>query len=132
MTKSNKILATLTLLCISNQAVAKWVDLQVSTKDSPVVLYAAEGSLEKVSGGATLVLLADLRTPEDFRGKQGYSIKSKYEFDCKQLRFRRLSDIAYSKHMAGGEVVGSSNAPKNWDSIELGTALFSIRKMVCD
>lgn len=131
MTNLKYALVFASLLSISNHAIAKWVDSQLVPTGSPLTIYIEEGSWRQVGSNVTLIILTDLKSPENFKGKLGRSIKTQYEFNCKG-KYRTLSDTAYSNNLGQGGIVDSRGAKNIWQNVGEGNPIAALSQMGCE
>ena len=62
---------------------------------------------------------------------EGMSRLVRPEVDCKEERYRLLSNAVYSESMAGGQVLFNRSSLGPWAEIPPGTAVASMLKIVC-
>ena len=60
------------------------------------------------------------------------SIRTRFEYDCKEERRRILSMSSHSEPMAGGKTIDRASDPVNWQDMPPGTVGDKILKQVCD
>ncbi len=53
------------------------------------------------------------------------------EYDCKRRRYRSLSTIAYSGHIAEGKILFSRKKPSEWNFVLSDTPAESMYKILC-
>ena len=99
-----KNLAYIFLLTFSAVAHADWV--KINSSDTSVNFYLDRSVAEK-SGPNMIKLwhIVDFATTQDFEGKAYRSIKANYEYDCANLRYRRLILLLHAEPMGNGNTV---------------------------
>ena len=114
------------LLAISVTSVfAEWTPVYVTDSGTFNIDYETlrkEGSTRKV-----WILLNYKQQQID----NGMSRRVRYEFDCKEERYRALTFSVHSESMANGELIYNSSSVRPWEDPPPDTAIASMMKKVC-
>jgi len=115
----------LALLLATSSAWAGWVQVgQVDSSD----FYIDPETIRKDGNLVKVWQMSDLKK----QTKEGVlSRRGRFEYDCKQERFRTLSITTHSEPMAGGETLDSLTPNGNWLDIPPSSAVAAILKIVC-
>jgi len=100
------LLGFMLLLVISSNAMADWVKVG---SNSTTTFYADLTSIRIEEGGVKMWSLLDLKSADKTIGRPYLSMKSRAEYNCKDVTYRFLESQNFSANMSKGELV-SRNA----------------------
>lgn len=116
------------LAVISNNAAAEWVPV---TSNEAFVIYADPATLRMVGNRVKIWSLFDHEVVQKSNGESYMSIKSQFEYDCKEEQYRTLYVSFHSLNMGEGRVVLSSNKPNPWSPVPPGSMTEIMWKISC-
>ena len=121
-----KTLLLSTLLFAASVACAEWVK---ATQSKESTFYIDPATIRKNGSLRTVWGIQDLRQ----RHPSGYmSVRSRWEFDCKNERINLMSTTNHSEPMAGGEELKRSQwQDRDWADIAPESVSDAILKIVC-
>ncbi len=128
-----KLLLTLMLAVMSSSAMAEWVEIGETDKETTeayaTTFYADPNTIRKIGNRVKMWSLSDYKiTSEEFGVT---SSKSQDEYDCKEKKQRVLFISFYSGHMGKGETVVIHNERGDWKPTSPGSANEAILKFAC-
>lgn len=121
-----KIVLTMLLAVVSSSAAAEWVEV-ADDEERSVYIDPATFRWDKSKNKVKLWILEDLKTVKS----EIASMKSHYEFDCKEEQLRIIFGIAHSKNMGRGDVLFSGADPFNWGPVVPGSKGAILWKIAC-
>jgi hypothetical protein len=117
-------------LVLATPACAAWT--LVSSRNAQAIY--ADFSLLRVDGAMRRVwLLFDLPEPMAMESAPdgANSIRALADIDCRELRWRFLTESVHSGRMAGGDVLREQARPERWAYIAPETMAHDVLKRVC-
>ena len=113
-------------MMLAGSAWAEWV-VYAETADTST-LYYDPATIRKEGNMRRVWVLIDLRE----RGRSGeMSSRMRFEYDCKQERYRFLGISGHSEPMAGGKVLVTAGEDNDWRAIAPRTIDETMLKIVC-
>ena len=126
--RRNITIKTLLLLSLFVTGAA-WAEWREVDKTDSFTFYIDLATLRKEDNLRKIWLLANA-TQRSVTGS--ISTLSKYEYDCKNDRYRSLAFSAYSEPMATGKMIDSINGePTVWREIVPESSGYLVSKIVC-
>ena len=122
-----KILFFFLSFLISVPAIADWV-LYAESADGETTFYIDPSTIKKRGTVHRAWVLSSKSTPEV---NGATSSRSLVEVDCDQEMYRFLTNSTFSKSMAQGDVVTSSDVPTVFRYIAPDTVAASMKRAVC-
>ena len=110
---------------LAGSAWAEWV---IHSKGEENTFYFDPTTIRKDGNMRRVWEVRNLRT-RDENGEMSY--RARYEFDCKQERFRFLAISGHTEPMAGGKTLNSFGEDNNWRAIAPGTIVETLLNIVC-
>ncbi|MEI7682499.1 MAG: surface-adhesin E family protein [Betaproteobacteria bacterium] len=128
-----KMMMVLMLCGCCGGAAAAWV--AVPNGDAST-FYADPATLQKSGNFVRMAILLDykkaqLRDTLDERNRSYQSIKSLSEFDCKEIRWRRLNFTQHSSAMGLGATINSNPVAGMWEPASAAGAAGGLWKIAC-
>ncbi len=102
---------------------------KVSTNTTGTSFYVDFGSIKKKSGYIYYWGLTDY---DKVQSTGHRSLKYFYELDCDLMRYKFLTDHAYTGHMGNGELTINNTPDKEWRYLVPESAGYEQSKRVCD
>jgi hypothetical protein len=102
------------LIATSGNAMAEWIKHSDSGDFSA---YIELSTISKSGDLAKMWTLRDYKVSQNFNGRKWLSIKTRQEFNCKNMQVRSLEVTLYSNNMGKGSVVKTEALNSNWDVI---------------
>ena len=128
-----KLLLTLMLAVVSSSAIAEWVEIgetdKETTKAYASTFYADPDTIRITGNRVKMWSLVDYKITMEEIGVT--SSKSQDEYDCKEKKQRVLFISFYSRHMGKGETVVIHNERGDWKPTSPGSANEAILKFAC-
>jgi hypothetical protein len=106
-----KLLLLLMLAAVSNSAMAEWV--AIGTGDG-FILYANPETIRKSGNKVKMWSLTDYNSVREVGSEKFLSDKSQGEYDCKKEQAKNLYSSWHSENMGKGNVVSTTNKPREW------------------
>ena len=120
-----KTIVAVVLAAMSGGVWAEWVKM---SEIDEAVTYLDPATIRRDRSLRRVWELYDLKV----RAKGGEMSRRAFsEYDCKEERFRMLSNTAHSGPMAAGETLSAWNTPGEWIYIAPGTLAEYALKYVC-
>ena len=110
---------------------AKWELLGSSAASGGMDLYFDRSTLRRSGSVAQMWDLLDFKSAQAFEGKQFFSARNQYEYDCASMRRRMLSTRGFAQHMGRGAVVASSDDTLAWQRIDASSLFVSHWQAAC-
>lgn len=126
-----KLFLTLILVVVSNSAIAEWVEF-IEDDEETLTIYVDPTTIHKNSNNGKMWVLADYKKAQELPFLPLYmSIKSQYEFNCKEEQTKALYASYHAKNMGRGKVIYSNNNPENWSPVSPDSIDKELWKFVC-
>lgn len=111
---------------VNNSAMKDWVKVGDAT-------YADPATIRKAGNKVKMWTLFDYQSAEKtIKDKSYMSLKSQYEYDCKEDQIRGLSRSMHSENMGGGNIIYRNAEPLAWLSAPLlGGSWEAMLKFAC-
>lgn len=116
------------LAFVSGSALAAWARVG-GTEDFGA--YADLATIHRTGSKVKMWQLLDYKAVQSMSGSSYLSVKSQYEFDCKEYQFRELYLSLYSEKMGGGEVVVSGSGAIQWLPVPPETIIKVLWQSAC-
>ncbi len=114
-----KLLLILMLAVVSSSAMAEWVEIGTTDKNT---VYVDPTTIRKSGNKVKMWVLYDFNSAKETTGNKYLSVKAQDEYDCKEEQERLLFFSRYSENMGGGDTVYSANATnKDWSPVVPGS-----------
>jgi hypothetical protein len=112
-----KVFIGLMIAVISTASMAEWVGIGTSTGKSSADLYVDLSTVRRSGEVVKMWTLWDYKSPvKNLDGSVAVSIKTLYEFHCRNEALRTLYVAQYDEHMGNGGSVRSFNSPNSeWE-----------------
>ena len=108
---------------------AEWVIVSAESEQTETHYFDPESA--KRNGQYRKVWVLSSYNEEQVGGYR--SVKSFYEFDCKEERARSYTMLLYSDRMASGNVIGAQHDKlKEWFSYASGSIFGRIANVICE
>ena len=126
-----KLMLTLVLAVICNNVMAEW-DKLVEDDEEALVVYVDPTTIHKNGNSVKMWVLSDYKEPQELAFLPLYmSIKSQYEFNCKEGQAKELYASYHAKNMGGGKVIYSDKIPENWSPVSPDSLDKELWKFAC-
>lgn len=123
-----RLLMGLMLLLVTNTASAAWTYVG----DTGYALhYVDTGSIQRIGNNRRMWDLFDYKAQQTKTRKPYFSSRSLMEYDCSNMKQRRLSIIVSSGKMGGGDTVFTNSEADPWKTIESNSAAIEFFKIAC-
>ncbi len=107
----HKIILMMLLAVVSSSAMAEWV--AIGTGDG-FILYANPDTIRKSGNKVKMWSLTDYNFVREVGSEKFLSDKFQGEYDCKEEQARNLYSSWHSENMGKGNVVSTTNKPRDW------------------
>ena len=118
----------LSLVCLMMLAGSAWAEWVMYDWNDTTTYFFDPATIRKDGNMRRVWQLEDLRKRDKLGGM---SRRGRFEYDCKQERYRYLDISGHSEPMGGGEVLGSGGESTEWNAIPPGTPAEKIFNIVC-
>jgi hypothetical protein len=116
------------LVCLMMLAGSAWAEWVIYDETKEVTFYYDPATIRKDGNMRQVWALLDWRK----RDKDGVmSHRLRYEYDCKQERYRFLGISVHTEPMAGGKVLHAEGGSNDWAEIAPETVTEKLLKIVC-
>jgi hypothetical protein len=116
------------LVCLMMLAGSAWANWVMYDTTDTNTFYYDPATIRKDGNMRQVWALLDWRK----RDKDGVmSHRLRYEYDCKQERYRFLGISVHTEPMAGGKVLHAEGGSNDWAEIAPETVIEKLLKIVC-
>ena len=124
-----KIALALVLAAVSGAAMAEWVEID---RDDDNSHHVDPATIRRSGSMVKMWTLLDYKTIQSLApGVSMLSMKTQDEYDCSEVRSRKLYATLYSGKMGGGTVIATSNVTDEWRPISPQTIRENLWKFAC-
>ena len=113
------------LMMLTGSAWAEWLRYEENKKN---IFYYDPATIRKDGNMRRVWVLMDIRKRND---NGAMSTRMRYEYDCKQERYRFLGMSSHSEPMAGGTLLETYGEDNNWMAIAPDTIDETMLEIVC-
>ena len=118
----------LTLLLLTGTTNAEWAYVG-DTGDA--LHYVDAGSIQRAGNNRKMWDLFDYKAQQTKARKPYFSSRSLIEYDCPNMKQRRISIIVSSGKMGGGDTVYTNSDIDPWKNIQSNSAASEFYKIAC-
>jgi hypothetical protein len=122
------LLLTVMLVLVSTGAMAGWTKVE---ENNSKITYVDLSSILKEGDKAKMWTLYDFKDERKWLTFKYLSLKTQFEFDCKEENVQQLFVSWHGLHMGSGEVALSGNRPDNLKPFPLGNKFTGLWKIAC-
>lgn len=126
-----KLLFTLTLVFISTNTMAEWIEIGESNNKGGYTAYADLTSIRKAGNKVKMWVLFDYKIEQKISGVVFLSEKIRREYDCEVEQMRVLAFSLFSWNMEKGDLIRSYSQPQKWEKIQPETMNETEWKVAC-